>query len=71
MKGIEVAISVATLVYNFFKDLYAILQFSLVSIGTTSVITVAGAAMFAVGISTFTWITKADIFWEAENSQNK
>lgn len=70
-KGLEIAIEVATLVYNFFKELYAILQFSMISIGTTSVITVAGAAMFAVGISAFTWITKTDIFWAAENSKNK
>lgn len=70
-KGLEIAIEVATLIYNFFKDLYAMLQFSMVSIGTTSVITPAGAAMFASGIATFTWIVNADIFKKTDKDKTE
>ncbi|WP_338987797.1 hypothetical protein [Spiroplasma endosymbiont of Dasysyrphus albostriatus] len=70
-KNIEIGVNAAGLVYSFFRDLYLIIQFSLVTIGTTSVIFAAGAAIFAVGLSLFEWITYTDIFTQIENSKNE
>ncbi|WP_252319280.1 hypothetical protein [Spiroplasma endosymbiont of Lariophagus distinguendus] len=70
-QNIEIGLSVAGITYAFFRDLYAIIQLSLVTIGTTSVITAVGAAIFAVGVALFVWITHTDIFTQIENSKNE